>query len=559
MGEALALERVVGTDGVLGIYLTLAPFGGNLEGVRAASLAYFGKEPAHLTAARGGAARRPAALARTAAARPPSRGGAAGAGHGAAADGGGRRDLGADPCRGRDRKRAGAAAGDAVPRRRIWRARCTGRRWRRWCGRRSNPGCSARSRRCCGASSPRSIPQASDAAIVVDNRERRVIAYVGNADFGSTARHGTIDMAQAVRSPGSALKPFIYAMAFDRLIVHPETLVDDRPRRVRRLCAGRFRRALSRYGQRAGGAAIFAQRAGRRGARPARGAASSSPGSPQPGSACACRQPTEEPGLAVALGGVGTTLTDLATLYAGARRMTARSRRCATRPTRRRGRRRGSSARSPRGTSATSCAARRRRPACCRTRSRASRRLAYKTGTSYGFRDAWAVGLRPRGDDRGLGRDGRTGPRCRGAAGGSRRRRSCSRSPICSAPPAPAPHPGRRPPGALLVGGATCRRGCASRPRPQRARPVGDGRRPEDPLPARRLDRRLAGRRRAARGERRQRRRCAGSSTAARCPPPRCATRCSGSPTGSASPDSPSSTATARAPARPCGWSLEGV
>jgi penicillin-binding protein 1C len=50
-GEALALERRLGKGAILGLYMTLAPFGGNLEGVRAASLAYFGKEPAHLTAA----------------------------------------------------------------------------------------------------------------------------------------------------------------------------------------------------------------------------------------------------------------------------------------------------------------------------------------------------------------------------------------------------------------------------------------------------------------------------------------------------------------------------
>src|SRR5438046_7768275 len=37
-------------------------------------------------------------------------------------------------------------------------------------------------------------------------------------------------MARVVRSPGSALKPFIYAMAFDRLIIHPETVLEDRPR-----------------------------------------------------------------------------------------------------------------------------------------------------------------------------------------------------------------------------------------------------------------------------------------------------------------------------------------
>jgi penicillin-binding protein 1C len=51
MTKALALERTLSKDQLLGLYLTLAPFGGNLEGVRAASLAYFGKGPAHLSAA----------------------------------------------------------------------------------------------------------------------------------------------------------------------------------------------------------------------------------------------------------------------------------------------------------------------------------------------------------------------------------------------------------------------------------------------------------------------------------------------------------------------------
>jgi len=46
---ALALERNLSKDDILKLYLTLAPFGGNIEGVRAASLSYFGKEPRRLT------------------------------------------------------------------------------------------------------------------------------------------------------------------------------------------------------------------------------------------------------------------------------------------------------------------------------------------------------------------------------------------------------------------------------------------------------------------------------------------------------------------------------
>ena len=51
IARALEIERDVGKTGVLDRYLTIAPFGGNLEGVRAASLAYFGKEPLKLTLA----------------------------------------------------------------------------------------------------------------------------------------------------------------------------------------------------------------------------------------------------------------------------------------------------------------------------------------------------------------------------------------------------------------------------------------------------------------------------------------------------------------------------
>ena len=51
IARALEIEREVGKEGVLDRYLTLAPFGGNLEGARAASLAWFGKEPLRLTIA----------------------------------------------------------------------------------------------------------------------------------------------------------------------------------------------------------------------------------------------------------------------------------------------------------------------------------------------------------------------------------------------------------------------------------------------------------------------------------------------------------------------------
>jgi penicillin-binding protein 1C len=49
--RAIEIERTLGKDDILALYLTLAPYGGNLEGVRAASLAYFGKEPRKLSLA----------------------------------------------------------------------------------------------------------------------------------------------------------------------------------------------------------------------------------------------------------------------------------------------------------------------------------------------------------------------------------------------------------------------------------------------------------------------------------------------------------------------------
>ena len=70
MVRAVEIERQLSKDEILALYFSLAPYGGNLEGIRAASLAYFGKEPRRLTLGRGSAAGRAAAIARAAPARP---------------------------------------------------------------------------------------------------------------------------------------------------------------------------------------------------------------------------------------------------------------------------------------------------------------------------------------------------------------------------------------------------------------------------------------------------------------------------------------------------------
>ena len=74
--RALELEQRFSKDEILALYFALAPYGGNLEGIRAASLAYFGKEPKRLTIARSGPARRFAAIAGSTASGPCARDGA---------------------------------------------------------------------------------------------------------------------------------------------------------------------------------------------------------------------------------------------------------------------------------------------------------------------------------------------------------------------------------------------------------------------------------------------------------------------------------------------------
>ncbi|HWB48264.1 MAG TPA: penicillin-binding protein 1C [Stellaceae bacterium] len=389
-GEALALERRLGKAAVLGVYLTLAPFGGNLEGVRAASLAYFGKEPAHLTAAEAALLvaipRSPERL------RPDRHPDAARAARDAVL----RRAAAAGTI---SAQALAEAAAEPVPHRRLalpLRAphlakalRGAGPKVRTTLDPQLQIAVEELLRREAAALDP----QATLAAVVVDNRSRNVLAYAGNADFLSGPRHGTIDMARAIRSPGSALKPFIYAMAFDRLIIHPETILNDQPQHFGDYAPGDFdgqfrgevtaREALQ-YSLNVPAVAVL-DRLG-----PARFVAALAAA----GIRLKLPQPTGEPGLAVALGGDGISLMDLATLYV------ALSHDGAVAPLRTRidqpeGRETAIfgpvaawyvndilvNAPPPPGML----------PAAVRR----ARRLAFKTGTSYGFRDAWAVGYDP--------------------------------------------------------------------------------------------------------------------------------------------------------------------
>jgi penicillin-binding protein 1C len=67
------------------------------------------------------------------------------------------------------------------------------------------------------------------AAIVIDNRDGGILAYVGSADYFAHDRDGKNDGVTALRQPGSTLKPFLYELAFERRVVRPTTILPDVP------------------------------------------------------------------------------------------------------------------------------------------------------------------------------------------------------------------------------------------------------------------------------------------------------------------------------------------
>jgi penicillin-binding protein 1C len=393
LAEALALERRLAKEQILGLYMTLAPFGGNLEGVRAASLAYFGKEPAHLSAAECALL---VAIPRSPERLRPDRHPEAAR---AARDGVLLRMLQAGTI---SPAAFAEAREEEIPRVRLampFRAPHLARALRDEDPltvvhtTTIDPLLQQRVERLLKREVLALDPQATFAAIVVHNQDRRVLAYVGNADFSAISRRGTLDMARAVRSPGSALKPFIYAMAFDRLLIHPETVLEDRPRNFGDYAPadfdGRFQgdvtaREALQYSLNVPAVAVL-DRLGPGRFIATLGAA---------GVRLRLPEPAVAPGLAVALGGAGISLADLVELYAALpnRGEVAALRYRDADPT--------ASGRQIFGPAAAwyvngILAAAPPPPGVVPAEMRRGRRLAFKTGTSYGFRDFWAVGYDP--------------------------------------------------------------------------------------------------------------------------------------------------------------------
>jgi penicillin-binding protein 1C len=236
--RALQIERVLSKREVLAAYLSFLPYGRNVEGVPAASWAYFGHGPEDLSAEEIAVLLavpqrpterfpRPSNLERLAAARDEIAAWLIERGALVPADDGDGRLL--------ERVRSAAVPHEIRP---LPRHAPHAAFWLR----RQRPadlliattldrGTQRLAERLMAAAhgelSRRGIH--NGAAVVVDHRRAEVRALVGNFDFWDDEHGGQITGFDARRSPGSALKPFIYALAIDRGLALPEHLVPDVP------------------------------------------------------------------------------------------------------------------------------------------------------------------------------------------------------------------------------------------------------------------------------------------------------------------------------------------
>ncbi|MCB1633062.1 MAG: penicillin-binding protein 1C [Xanthomonadales bacterium] len=91
-----------------------------------------------------------------------------------------------------------------------------------------------------GAYMDRLPPRTSAAVVVLDAPSGEVRVHVGSARFADPERLGHVDMTHAVRSPGSTLKPLLYGLALDAYLIHSESLLVDAPRELRGYRPGNF-------------------------------------------------------------------------------------------------------------------------------------------------------------------------------------------------------------------------------------------------------------------------------------------------------------------------------
>jgi penicillin-binding protein 1C len=225
IARAAQLELRYSKREILGIWLTLAPQGGNLEGVRAGALAWFGRPAARLTV---GEAALLVAIPRQPERTRPDR-------HAAAAARARDAVLHARARGARGVSAADLALVEPVPTRRRPMPRLALHLARELAApghiRTTLDAGLQRALEDMAATALERLPErVSLALMVADWQAREVRALYGGA-FGEEARAGALDLSRAVRSPGSALKPFLYGLAFEAGIAQPGTLLDDLPRR----------------------------------------------------------------------------------------------------------------------------------------------------------------------------------------------------------------------------------------------------------------------------------------------------------------------------------------
>jgi penicillin-binding protein 1C len=388
--RALQLEWRLGKRGVLELYLNHAPFGGTIEGVEAASWAYLGKPARELSQAEAALlAVLPQSPSRLRPDRHPQRAQRA-------------RDkvlkrlqqFGVRSAREVDQARQESvlARSLAIPQ----SAALLAERLRRAHPREPriassiDAGQQRRLEALVEAWLMRLPPRSSAALLLIDNASGEVRAYVGSARFADRERFGHLDMVRAWRSPGSTLKPFVYGLALDAGLLHSGSLLVDAPQDFDGYRPDNFDRhfrgpvsvasALQKSLNvpavavlHALGPAHFAARLQHAGLR--------------------LRLPGgEKPNLSLVLGGTEVRLQDLVGAYAALHRdgLAVHPRLRPDSPLRER--RLLSPAAAHIIAEVLKSASESEDGYFARA---AGERIAFKTGTSYGFRDSWAVGGTP--------------------------------------------------------------------------------------------------------------------------------------------------------------------
>lgn len=383
--RAVQIERRLSKEDILDLYLTHAPYGGNLEGVRAASLAYFGKEPKRLTVAEAALL---VALPQLPERRRPDR-------NLKAAEAARKRVL--------DRIAVAEVVGDgeaeraegvAIPARRLQLPALAAHvaeaalrkdpkvvQHQTTLKKQVQAGLESVAR----AATLKLGPKLSLAMVMADAETGDIVGEVGSADYFDASRSGWIDMTRINRSPGSTLKPFIYGLAFEQGLVSQETIIEDRPAdffgyRPRNFDMSYQGDVTVREALQlslnvpavklldAVGPSRLMVRFRRAEVRPV-------------------LPPNETPGLAIGLGGVGITLKDLVQLYTALANR-GQPVRIGDGVTNMPGRLDGEPLLEPVAVwNIADILSGVIPPAGAPQRG-----IAYKTGTSYGYRDAWSVG-----------------------------------------------------------------------------------------------------------------------------------------------------------------------